>query len=98
MRQIQSLVDYVLYQTTVFGYNDMRINYFRRALGFVLLSMRGMTLYNLLLPLSSSFFALQVICGSLVSDAASFSSWKARNSMNSLPISKILVFEIISKS
>ena len=74
------------------------INYFRSPFLFALISMRGMTFYNLILPPSSRFFALQVIWGSLVSAAAYLLSLKARNSMNFQPICKILVSNTISKS
>ena len=76
----------------------IRINYFRSLLWFALISMRGMTLYNSLLPPSSSFFALQVIWWSLVSATTYFKSLKSHNSMNCEPIYKILVPKIISKS
>ena len=55
----------------------------------------GMTLNSLLLPRYSSFLALQVIWGSLVSAVAYFLSLRARNSMNFQPICKILVSKII---
>ena len=44
--------------------------------------MRGMALDNLFLPQSSSFFALYVIRGSLVSAVAYFSSLNARDTVN----------------
>ena len=50
----------------------IRINYFRSPFWFALILTRGMALYNLLLLPSSSFFALQLIWGSLVSAAAYF--------------------------
>ena len=69
-KQIQSLVDYV-WNHRFWTYAMLRtsltmiirINYFRSPFWFALILMRNMTLYNLLLLPSSSFFALQLIWG-----------------------------------
>ena len=56
-----------------------------------------MRLDNILSPRSQSFFALQVIWGSLVSAVAYLLSLRARNSMNFKPICKILVYKIFNR-
>ena len=76
----------------------IRMNYVRNPFSFALISMRDMTLYNVLLPPYSRLFALQVIEGFLVSVIAYLLSLKARKSMNFQPISKIPFSKIISKS
>ena len=72
----------------------IKINYFKSSFWFALISTRAMTLYNLLLLPSSSFFALQLIWGSLVSAAAYFRSLKAGNAVNFQLICKILASKI----
>ena len=62
--------------------DDVPIKLLYKCYLVALISTRGVTLDNLLLPRSSTFFALQVIRGSLVSAVAYFLSLRARNSMN----------------
>ena len=70
------------------------LNYFGSPIWFAQISTRGMTLDKLLLPRASTFFALQVMWGSLVSAIAYFGSLKAHNSVNFQPICKILVSKL----
>ena len=93
-RQIQSLIDFVLnhcfWIPAMFSkcWQWLRINLSLSPIWFTLIWTRGMTWDNFLLSRFSSFFALHVTWGSLVSAVAYFLSLKARNSMNFQPITR----------